>query len=129
LRHIKYIACEPSAVKTEWDKLFKYIKTLRKATLNIKEVFYYTTFIHLVFLKIHPLHDGNGRTARLIEKWFLIEKLGHEAIAIQLEKTYYIHKSKYYDNIRNIGLEYEHLNYLKALDFLLMTVNSLKKDK
>ncbi|WP_220392957.1 Fic family protein [Chitinophaga lutea] len=32
--------------------------------------------IHLVFVKIHPRADGNGRSARLLEKWFLAVKLG-----------------------------------------------------
>ena len=123
---IEYVACEPSKVKIEWDALFKDIKKLRKATLTTTEAFYYAAFIHLVFLKIHPLQDGNGRTARLIEKWFLREKLGKMVTAIPLEKNYYLHKQDYYDNIRRIGLEYETLDYEKSLDFLLMTVNSLR---
>lgn len=123
---IEYVACEPRSVKSEWNKLFKDIKKLRKADLSIMEIFYYASFIHLVFLKIHPLQDGNGRTARLIEKWFLREKLGDKAISIELEKNYYSNKSKYYDNIRTIGLDYEGLDYGKGLDFLLMTVWSLR---
>jgi len=126
---IEYVACEPSKVKTEWDKLFNDIKKLRKADLRINETFYYAAYIHLVFLKIHPLQDGNGRTARLVEKWFLFDKLGQKAISIELEKNYYSNKPKYYDNIRKIGLEYEQLNYSNGLGFLLMTVNSLKKAK
>ncbi len=124
---IEYVAAEPSKVKTEWDKLFEDIKKLRKAELTIIESFYFASFIHLLFLKIHPLQDGNGRTARLIEKWFLREQLGNNAIAIELEKNYYSNKSKYYDNIRIIGLEYDTLDYNKSLKFLLMTINSLNK--
>jgi len=123
---IEYIACEPFKVKEEWNKLFKDVKKLRKAKLTTNEVFYYAAYIHLVFLKIHPFQDGNGRTSRLIEKWFLVDKLGQEAISIELEKNYYTNKPKYYDNIRNIGLEYEQLDYSKGIDFLLMTVNSLR---
>ena len=126
---IEYVACEPDKVKSEWNKLFRDIKKLRKANLDILEVFYYAAFIHLIFLKIHPLQDGNGRTARLIEKWFLKEKIGQEAISIELEKNYYSNKPKYYDNIRDIGLEYKKLDYSKSLNFLLMTINSLKKIK
>ena len=85
--------------------------------------FYYASMIHLVFVKIHPFQDGNGRTARLLEKWFLIEKIGQKAIAVQLEKNYYKHLKNYYANIIKLGLEYEVLDYGKSLDFLLMTVN------
>ena len=123
---IEYVACEPFKVKKEWAKLFKDVKKIRKAKLTTNEVFYYAAFIHLVFLKIHPFQDGNGRTSRLIEKWFLVDKLGQKAISIELEKNYYTNKPKYYDNIRKIGLEYEQLDYSKEIDFLLMTVNSLK---
>jgi len=126
---IEYVACEPKQVKDEWKKLFRDIKKLQKADLSTNEVFYYASLIHLIFLKIHPLQDGNGRTARLIEKWFLREKLGDEAISIELEKNYYSNKAKYYQNIRAIGLSYEELDYSRSLDFLLMTVNSLRKIK
>ena len=91
---IEYVACEPNEVKEEWNKLFRDIKKLRKADLNTNEVFYYASLIHLVFLKIHPLQDGNGRTARLIEKWFLREKLGDDAISIELEKKLLLKQSK-----------------------------------
>jgi len=126
---IEYVACDPKKVKQEWTTLFKDIKKLRKSDLSTIEIFYYAAFIHLAFLKIHPLQDGNGRTARLIEKWFLREKIGDKAIAIELEKNYYSNKPTYYNNIRAIGLDYEALEYQKSLDFLEMTVNSLKNVK
>lgn len=123
---IEYVACEPHLVKSELNQFFTDIKKLLKKSLTTKEVFFYAAQIHLVFVKIHPFQDGNGRTARLLEKWFLIEQLGQDAVAIELEKNYYLHRSAYYTNIRAIGLEYEHLDYSRSLDFLLMTVNSLK---
>lgn len=124
---IEYIASEPSIVKSEWEKLFEDIQVLQMADLTVKEAFYYAAFIHLVFLKIHPLQDGNGRTARLIEKWFLKEQLGVLATAIELEKNYYVNKAQYYYNIRKIGLDYDTLDYTKSLDFLLMTVGSFSE--
>jgi Fic family protein len=122
---IEYVAAAPNQVATELEKLFDDIEELLSRDLNSYEVFYYASLIHLVFVKIHPFQDGNGRTARLIEKWFLQVKLGENANSIQLEKHYYTKLSDYYRNIKKLGLEYETLDYRKSLDFLLMTVQTL----
>jgi Fic family protein len=123
---IEYVAAPPDLVPIEMEKFMEDLKTLSEATLSIDEVFFYAALLHLVFVKIHPWNDGNGRTARLIEKWFLAEKLGGKAWFIQSEKMYYQHHQEYYNNIRQLGLEYEYLDYSKALPFLLMLPNSLK---
>ena len=122
---IEYIAANPDIVKTELDKLFHDIEILRKSDLDPFEIFYYSSLVHLVFVKIHPFQDGNGRSARLIEKWLLIEKIGEKATSVQLEKNYYKKLQDYYSNIRKFGLEYENLDYSKCLDFLLMTVTGI----
>jgi len=125
---IEYVATSPEFVKRELEKLFRDIKMLQSKELNSFEVFYYASMIHLVFVKIHPFQDGNGRTARLIEKWFLIEMLGVKANSVQLEKNYFKKLKDYYSNIKKLGLEYEQLDYRKSLDFLLMTVQSLNEE-
>ena len=122
---IEYVAASPEIVKSELDKLFHDIDILHRTDLNPFEIFYFSSLLHLVFVKIHPFQDGNGRTARLIEKWFLIEKIGEKATSVQLEKNYYKRLQDYYSNIRKIGLEYEDLDYSKSLDFLLMTVKGI----
>ena len=81
------------------------------------------------FSLIQIIWDGNGRTARLMEKWFLIEKIGQIATSVQLEKNYYNKIKNYYSNIKKLGLEYEDLDYSKSLDFLLMTVNGINDVK
>jgi Fic family protein len=122
---IEYVAASPEIVKSELDRLFHDIDLLLHADLNPFEIFFYASLLHLVFVKIHPFQDGNGRTARLIEKWFLIEKIGQKATSVQLEKNYYKRLTDYYSNIRKIGLEYEDLDYSKCLEFLLMTVKGI----
>ncbi len=124
---IEYVAATPEIVKSELDKLFHDIVLLQQTDLNPFEIFYYAALLHLVFVKIHPFQDGNGRSARLIEKWFLIEKIGQKATSVQLEKNYYKNLKNYYSNIRKLGLEYEDLDYSKCLDFLLMTVKGIDK--
>ena len=126
---IEYVAASPEIVKEELGKLFDDIDVLINKELNPFELFYYASFIHLVFVKIHPFQDGNGRTARLIEKWFLIEKIGQKATSVQLEKNYYIKIKDYYSNLKKLGLEYEDLDYSKGLDFLLMTASGIDVEK
>lgn len=125
---IEYVAAPSQILETELDKLFDDIKDLRDSKLNFQEIFYYASLIHLVFVKIHPFQDGNGRTARLIEKWFLFEKLGQTATSVQLEKNYYLNLEKYYFNIKILGLEYEELDYSRALNFLLMSIQGIKNE-
>jgi len=123
---IEYVAAEPNIVKTELRKLFTDIAFLLNTDLNDFDTFYFASYIHLVFVKIHPFQDGNGRTARLLEKWFLIEKLGDKATSVQLKKNYYKNLTSYYNNIKKLGVEYDKLDYSKGLDFLLMTVTGLR---
>ncbi|MEZ4928755.1 MAG: Fic family protein [Chitinophagales bacterium] len=109
---------EKQSVKLFYDIL------LQQINLNPFQIFYYASLVHLVFVKIHPFQDGNGRTARLIEKWFLIEKFGKKATAIQLE-NYYKRLKDYYANIRKIGLRKYMIRLFKMSQFLLMTVKGL----
>lgn len=122
---IEYVAASPNEVEAEMEKFHNDIEILLKTKLSIEEVFFFASLIHLVFVKIHPWNDGNGRTARLLEKWFLAQKLGHKAWFIQSEKMYYNQHNTYYKNIRLLGLEYPELDYKQALSFLLMLPTSI----
>jgi Fic family protein len=122
---IEYVAASPSEVIFEMDKLYVDLEVLLASELTISETFFFASMLHLVFVKIHPWNDGNGRSARLFEKWFLAQKLGNKAWFVQSEKNYYVQHETYYDNIRALGLEYPTLDYIKALPFLLMLPESV----
>lgn len=122
---IEYVAASPNEVETEMKKFYNDIDILLKTNLSIEEIFYFASYIHLIFVKIHPFNDGNGRTARLLEKWFLAQKLGNRAWFIESEKMYYNQHNAYYKNIRLLGLEYPDLDYNQSLSFLLMLPTSL----
>ncbi len=123
---IEYVAASPFDLEKEMEKLYTDMAFLLKQELTLAEVFFYAAMIHLVFVKIHPWNDGNGRSGRLLEKWFLGQKLGEKAWFVASEQHYYEQHQTYYNNLRLLGLEYEQLNYSKALPFLLMLPNSLK---
>jgi len=120
---IEYVAASPYALPGEMEKLYADIEVLLATEMDIKDAFFYAAMVHLVFVKIHPFNDGNGRTGRLLEKWFLAQKLGAKAWFIQSEKNYYQQHQVYYKNLRALGLEYPELDYTKALPFLLMLPN------
>jgi Fic family protein len=122
---IEYVAAPPDKVEEEMHKLYSDVATLLETNLAFDEVFFFASLIHLVFVKIHPFADGNGRTARLLEKWFLAQKSGNKAWFVQSERYYYDHHQAYYKNIRRLGIEYEELNYSEALPFLEMLPQSV----
>lgn len=123
--NIRYEAANANRVKAEYDSFWKELSELIKEYLSIEETFYYASLIHLVFVKIHPFNDGNGRTARLLEKWFLATKLGQKAWFVASENYYYQNLQSYYNNLARVGLFYEALNYEKGLPFLQMLPNAL----
>lgn len=126
---IEYIAASPYEVEAEMEKFYSDVELLLKEKLNIQEAFFFAAMIHLVFVKIHPWNDGNGRSARLIEKWFLAQHLGEKSWFVPSERNYYEQHQTYYKNIRALGLEYPELDYGKALPFLLMLANSIVNGK
>lgn len=120
-----YLAVEPQFVNKELSKLFADIAELLKRELSYKEVFYYASMIHLWTAKIHPFMDGNGRSARLLEKWFLVSKIGLSAWSINSEKYYWDNRPEYYQNIA-LGYNYYSLHWDRCLPFLLMLPKALK---
>lgn len=123
---IQYEAAMWNDVKPLFAKLWKDINQLIEEKLSVTESFYFASFIHMAFVNIHPFDDGNGRAGRLLEKWFIAQKLGDKAWFMQSELNYYKDVNNYYKNLNQLGMFYEQLDYSKALPFLLMLPNSLK---
>ena len=122
---LAYMAIEPEFVEKEMNLFFQDINELVLSDLNEIEVFYFASLIHLRFAHIHPFRDGNGRAARLIEKWFITEKLGRSFWKISSEEYYKKNQETYYKTI-NLGVNFYELNYDKCLGFLRMLPNCLK---
>jgi len=119
-----YLAVEAEYVTPMMKNFFVEIVALLAAELSLEETFYFAAFIHLRFVHIHPFRDGNGRAARLLEKWFLAQKLSTSCWKLPTEKYYKEHQAEYYKNI-DLGVNFYELNYDKCLPFLLMLPNGV----
>jgi Fic family protein len=126
---IQYEAAFSSIVKREYDLFWQELDYLIREKLSNEHIFYFASLIHLIFVKIHPFNDGNGRTARLLEKWFLASHLGENAWYIGSEFYYYKNLQDYYKNLARVGLFYDSLDYQKSIPFLQMLPNALLNDK
>src|SRR6056297_1140185 len=122
---LAYMAIEPELVEKEMKVFFQDLNELISLELDEIEVFYFASLIHLRFAHIHPFRDGNGRAARLIEKWFVAEKLGQVFWKIPSEEYYKNNQGRYYETI-NLGVNFYELNYDKCIEFLEMLPNCLK---
>lgn len=122
---IEYVAADAAIVKEEFEKLMHDLKKVTEAKLSGAEVFFFASMLHLLFVKIHPMYDGNGRTARLLEKWFIAKHIGMGAWNIECERYYYENVKLYYSFLRKLGLEYDSLNYAEALPFTQLLLKSL----
>jgi len=120
-----YLAIEEEFVGSTMKDFLLEIVELTKQKLTEEEAFYFAAFIHLRFAHIHPFRDGNGRTARLLEKWFLAKTLGNNFWKISSEKYYKEHQAEYYKNI-NLGINFYELDYSKCVPFLTMLPDCLR---
>lgn len=120
-----YLAVEPEFVNREMELFYNQISELLADNLNEKEVFYFASLIHLRFAHLHPFRDGNGRAARLLEKWFITEKLGQDFWKIPSEEYYKNNQAKYYETI-NPGVNFYELNYDRCIGFLEILPNCLR---
>lgn len=121
---IEYAAIEPEFVAEKMSELFEGVQTIRQTATDAAYALYHAALTHLVFVHIHPFMDGNGRAARLVEKWLLASCLGREAWQVPSEVFYKEHQAEYYRNLK-LGLNYYTLDYARCIPFLTMLPRAL----
>lgn len=83
------------------------------------------TIIHFYIAYIHPYFDGNGRTARLVHLWFLIQKGYQSALFIpfssQIEKS----RKAYYDAFTTVEENKKLSGKIDVTPFVLYFINNI----
>ena len=83
------------------------------------------TIIHFYIAYIHPYFDGNGRTARLVHLWFLIQKGYQSALFIpfssQIEKS----RKAYYDAFTTVEENKKLSGKIDITPFVLYFINNI----
>lgn len=83
------------------------------------------TIIHFYIAYIHPYFDGNGRTARLVHLWFLIQKGYQSALFIpfssQIEKS----RKAYYDAFTAVEENKKLSGKIDVTPFVMYFINNV----
>lgn len=120
---LEYMAVEPQHVAAEMHELFRVVADLLRKRQTAAECVFWGSWLHLMIALIHPFSDGNGRTARLCEKWFLAATQRDESFALPTEEQYWKNRSQYYATLK-LGVNYWEADMSNALPFLTLLPRS-----
>ncbi len=121
-----YSGPEYFLIKNEMNQLFDIIDELVKSKMSDSEIIFWSSWLHLEIALIHPFLDGNGRSARLLEKWFMSLKKGENTWFLQTENYYFENRQIYYKNLRKAE-NYWEVDINNFEDFISMLFDFLKE--
>lgn len=115
-----YIAPKPSSLPKLLKELIEFINQDTEDLIPVKAF-----LSHLIFEKIHPFPDGNGRVGRLLVQFILSRANYHFNYLLSFEETLNKRKIEYYDfldrNDPNLFLEF-------MLEIMYEKIRELKKE-
>jgi len=84
-----------------------------------------STVIHYYIAYIHPYFDGNGRTARLLQLWYLVQNGYKASMFVAFSSYINANKSKYYETFIRIIENYNISNVLDVTPFVNFFVDTV----
>jgi len=127
------VGAEVEHTGLDYRKVPEYMKSLINiinADDNINDLVK-AAIIHFYFAYIHPYFDGNGRMARLLHLWFLIQKGYRSALFIPFSSNIEKSRKAYYDAYSLIEENRKLSGRVDATPFVMYFVNNVynKMDK
>lgn len=111
--HIYWYGAEPEDIKKFLDDYINIYKSNGVKLLD-SSPFLKAALCHLLFIRIHPFRDGNGRTARLIYDMKFTEMINKlygtnlKISPLHLSMSIYLNKPTYIKNIDSIYFDVKH---------------------
>jgi Fic family protein len=96
IEEASYVPPEPLGIESHLDNLFQYMK------LADQEVLIQTAIMHAQFEIIHPFHDGNGRTGRILIPLFLWWKKRISSPMFYISEYFDEQRDAYVEGLRRI---------------------------
>ncbi len=84
-----------------------------------------STIIHFYFAYLHPYFDGNGRIARLIQLWYLLQNDFDAALLVSFSNLISETKNEYYKAFEVVERNYKYLNFLDVTPFIIYFSNNV----
>lgn len=113
VEHIFWHAAEPEDIEAFMNDFIKIYK-IKGLQGIISNPFLKSALCHLLFLRIHPFNDGNGRTARLIYDMKFTEMINRlygtnlKISPLHLSMSIYLNQITYVKKIDNIYFDIKH---------------------
>ncbi|MBP0979902.1 MAG: Fic family protein [Oscillospiraceae bacterium] len=102
------------------QEFINFINTKDKINIIIKSI-----IIHFYFSYIHPYFNGNGRMARLLQLWYLIQNNFNANLAVSFSEFISKTKNKYYKSFEIIEENQEISQVIDVTPFILYFNNHI----
>ena len=122
---LTYLAVEPMYVADEMHMLFNIIRKELPRHRAQRTTIAFASWCHLMIALIHPFSDGNGRIARLLEKWILSDVYGPNAFVTPTEEYYWHHREQYYRALQ-LGVNFWEVDFHRAHQFHTLLAHALQ---
>lgn len=110
---IYWYGAKADDVKPFMDDFIKFYKTKSLSVID-SNPFLKSALVHLLFVRIHPFSDGNGRTARMIHNMKLTESINNiygmklKLCPLKLSQSILVNQLTYVNRINDIYFDLEH---------------------
>lgn len=113
---IYWYAVDPKDIKKFIDDFIVFYRN-KSSNLIDSSICIKSALVHLLFMRIHPFKDGNGRTSRLIHDMKFVELVNKaydyklKISPLHLSQSIWRNRSEYYKRINELYFDLEHEEY------------------